>query len=316
MNNILNITNGDSAVNIMKEASIEGKFLPWRDVLHVGAVPSGLSFEELSIVRTKYIVSQGWGNKKDVSSSFNERLEIMNNIESYDKVILWFEHDLYDQLQLLEILNWFATHAYSGELSIICTDNYLGKCSAEEISALIEYKKLVSEEELTLAKKAWEAFSSETPQEWANLLTVDTSSLPFLESTVWRFLKEYPSCKNALSKIEQDILEIVDAGEHRTGRIFGEQQKREEAIFLADTVFVDIINGLMNENAPLLKSNSGKNILLPFSPEQEVSLTNEGKEVMFGKKQWLAKNSFDKWLGGVHLTKENYWCWDGKKLCK
>lgn len=36
MRNILNITNGDCAVEIMKKADISGVFLPWRDVLHDG----------------------------------------------------------------------------------------------------------------------------------------------------------------------------------------------------------------------------------------------------------------------------------------
>jgi len=47
MRNILNITNGDCAVEIMKKADIPGTFLPWQDVLHDGPVPERLSLEEL-----------------------------------------------------------------------------------------------------------------------------------------------------------------------------------------------------------------------------------------------------------------------------
>ena len=46
MKNILNITNGDCAVETMKKANIAGLFLPWRDVLHEGPVPDDLSLEE------------------------------------------------------------------------------------------------------------------------------------------------------------------------------------------------------------------------------------------------------------------------------
>ena len=48
MQNILNITNGDSSVEIMTKAGIPGVYLPWRDVLHEGPVPNGLSLEALS----------------------------------------------------------------------------------------------------------------------------------------------------------------------------------------------------------------------------------------------------------------------------
>jgi hypothetical protein len=27
-----------------------------------------------------------------------------------DEIVLWFEHDLYDQLQLLQLLDWLAVH--------------------------------------------------------------------------------------------------------------------------------------------------------------------------------------------------------------
>ena len=39
MERILNITNGDCAVDIMKKAGINGDFIPWRDVLYDGPVP-------------------------------------------------------------------------------------------------------------------------------------------------------------------------------------------------------------------------------------------------------------------------------------
>ena len=70
MKNILNITNGGSAVEIMKEANIEGVFLPWEDVLHDGPVPDNLSFENLSKVRAEFIIKRGWGTPKNIRKTF------------------------------------------------------------------------------------------------------------------------------------------------------------------------------------------------------------------------------------------------------
>jgi len=53
MDTILNITNGDCTVKLMAAAGIPGVILPWRDVLHDGPVPAGLSLEQLSAVRAK-----------------------------------------------------------------------------------------------------------------------------------------------------------------------------------------------------------------------------------------------------------------------
>ena len=73
MSNILNVTNGDSAVEIMKKAGIPGEFLPWRDVLYEGQVPGNLSLEELSKIRAKFISDKGWGDAETIQKSFAER---------------------------------------------------------------------------------------------------------------------------------------------------------------------------------------------------------------------------------------------------
>jgi hypothetical protein len=123
MSGILNITNGDSAVAIMKKAGIPGEFLPWRDVLHEGPVPQGLSLEELSKVRAKFISDHGWEDAEKIQQSFIERDNALKAYQDYEKVILWFEHDLYDQLQLLQILDWFHGQELGNtKLSLICTD--------------------------------------------------------------------------------------------------------------------------------------------------------------------------------------------------
>ena len=65
MTNILNITNGDSAVHIMQEAGVPGIFLPWRDVLHDGPVPEDLTLDKLSRIRAKFIIGRGWGKPEN-----------------------------------------------------------------------------------------------------------------------------------------------------------------------------------------------------------------------------------------------------------
>ncbi len=66
MQNILNIINGDCAVEIIKKAGILGKILPRKDVLHDGSVPKGMALEELSEIRAEFIISRGWGKPEDI----------------------------------------------------------------------------------------------------------------------------------------------------------------------------------------------------------------------------------------------------------
>lgn len=311
MSNILNITNGDSAVEIMKKAGIPGEFLPWRDVLHMGPVPENLSLEALSEVRAKFIVGEEWGDAKAITQSFIDRDNTLKSYENYEKVILWFEHDLYDQLQVLQILDWLHGHrSNSTNLSIICIDQYLGLLAPEEMASLFKYEVPIIDAQLKLANQGWAAFRSATPEKWNALLKEDTSALPFLKGAIVRVLEEYPSQTNGLSRTEQQALTIISEGEHRPGRVFGHNQQLEERIFMGDSGFWTILYEFLESEPPLLKLPEGKELTLPTSPDQELTITPEGKEVLSGKRNWLEINPPDKWIGGVHLSQDNIWCWD------
>lgn len=311
MKSILNITNGGSAVNIMQQAGIPGVFLPWKDVLHDGPVPGGLSLEQLSKVRAQFIAAQGWADLVEVTKEFVDRDNMLRNYASHSRLVLWFEHDLYDQLQLLQILDWLADH-YHGEvpLKLICVDHYLGMAAPEQMQSFMSLAQDVTDRHFELAKKAWAAFRSETPEAWQALLDEDTSALRFLNGAVFRLLEEFPSVSNGLSRTGQHALRIISEGVKRPGRVFGAYQESEERRFLGDSSFWKILHEFLDSNPPLLKLPEGKTLTLPTQPDQELTLTMAGMNVLLGRQNWLNITELDKWIGGVHLTRENCWCWN------
>ncbi len=314
MERVLNITNGDSAVNIMKQAGLPGVFLPWRDVLHEGPVPAGLTLEELSDVRAHFIAERGWGEYAQLKADFKERDDLLKSSREYAKVVLWFEHDLYDQLQILQILDWFAEHRHDGpKLSMICTEQYLGMATATQMKALRQYEEAITNAQLDLAKRAWHAFRSPTPEDWWRLLDEDTSALPFLEGAVLRMLEEYPSALNGLSRTAQQALRLVAAQARPPGRLFAAYQETEERRFLGDSSFWVVLKALLDSTPPLLQLPEGKSLALPSTPDQVLSITADGEQVLAGEKNWLDTMAADRWLGGVHLCDDNIWRWNAAR---
>ena len=295
----------------MNKARVAGDFLPWRDVLHEGPVPGGLTLGQLSKIRAEYISSKGWGSADEIHRAFIQRDDMLRASSLYRKVILWFEHDLYDQLQILQILDWFAEHgAADTELSIICTDQYLGMQTPSEIPGLLQYEEIVSNSQLTLANKAWAAFRAESPQDWYALLSQDTSALPFLEGAVGRLLQEYPACKNGLSRTAHQALQIISKGETHPGQVFALYQKTEERRFMGDSSFWTILRQLLSSSPALLSLSGADQLTLPAGSEQLLQITAAGEEVLAGKKDWLEMEQLDRWHGGVHLTESKPWCWE------
>jgi len=72
---MLHVTNGDSVVESWRSVGFPGEYLPWRDVLHDGAVPRRDTLEQMSDVRAKEIHQLGgYGDYKtaDVEGMYNQ----------------------------------------------------------------------------------------------------------------------------------------------------------------------------------------------------------------------------------------------------
>ncbi len=207
------ITNGDAAGELLRRAISGAEVLPWRDVLHEGPVPLTASLAELTAIRAEYLADRGWGEREEIAAYLQARDRGLAHATAFDRVMLWFEHDLYDQLQLLQILDWFGREESSadGSLLLVQASEFLGRQTEAEIEALRAVERPVTQEQLALAADAWAAFRAPTPEPWQALLGGDLSPLPFLEPAVRRMLEELPG-RDGLARSERQIIAAVAQG--------------------------------------------------------------------------------------------------------
>jgi DNA-binding transcriptional MerR regulator len=101
---LLHVTNGESAGNTLRQTGLGGAVLPWQDALHEGPVPA-VARPELLRIRADFLSGCGWGSKQAIRSALQRRdRTVTGALRDRRQVVLWFEHDLYDQLQLLDVL--------------------------------------------------------------------------------------------------------------------------------------------------------------------------------------------------------------------
>jgi hypothetical protein len=312
----LNITNGDSAAGTLSEAGVEGKIISWRDVLHEGPVDSSLSLEELSKDRARFIAEQGWDDFAHVSGDFAERDRVIRHLDYFDEVVLWFEDDLYDQLQLIQLLDFFGA-ARGKTLSVIVVDGYIPPLSVAQLTQLDKTRPQVTPEQLELATRAWKAFGSADPTSISKLLDEDTSALRYLAPALRRHLEEFPSSINGLSRSEREALTAIEDGHTTPVAAFLEVARKQESIFLGDIIFYSYLERLSGKKDALVSWKDGTPVIAPTSEssrefvEGELTLTPLGQEVLAGTKDWQHINKRTRWLGGVEISPgEKGWRWD------
>lgn len=301
MNNTLHITNGDSVVYSWRKGGLVGTHLAWRDILHEGPVPAGLSLEETSRVRASYLGSNGFGNPIKVQRDFEKRDATVARFDEYDEVVLWFEHDLYDQLQLLQILQYLGSRGALGKVQLVQTDDYLGMLAPEELLPLAQKRRPVNAATFKMAAQVWDAFRASDPLALFEFQGRVNSEMRHLNAALRRLFEEYPSARHGLSRSEAQILQTIDDGARRKNDLYRLAQLQEEASFLGDTSFFRIVEKLAAEPAPLIESK-----------EEVYSLTPVGEAVLRDGRDWLAERPADRWIGGVHLAGSKTWRWDAQ----
>jgi DNA-binding transcriptional MerR regulator len=320
---LLHITNGESAGNTLRQSALGGAVLAWQDVLHEGPVPA-LPRQKLLRMRARFLADCGWGRQQAVLSSLERRdRQLLEALRDNLEVVLWFEHDLYDQLQLLDVLALAHTEEAAPELIVIGSfpgkPSFagLGELTANELETLWPSRRRAAPAELQMATGAWAAVQAPEPTiltEWA---TRESAQLPFIAPALRRLLEELPAPADGLSGTERRALQAVAAGARTPPAAFVAAQRLEEAPFIGDTWFYRALSALGQGKTRLLETQAGTPLPLPppLGDSQpfarlQLRLTATGQQTLRGEADRVELLGIDRWIGGTHITPDNTWRWD------
>jgi hypothetical protein len=319
---VLHVTNGDSTAHTLQRACLAGDVLPWRDALHAGPVPA-VPRPELLRGRAAFLSECGWGDGQEILSSLEERdRRLERAFADGEPVVLWFEHDLYDQLQLLDILALARDAEATPEAIVVGTFpgkpsfRGLGELTAEELATLWPARRAVPAKTRATAAAIWADVRQPTPEALAWRVGRDAPELPFVRPALLRLLEELPAPGDGLSTTERTALRAISEGAGTPAAAFEAAQDLERAPFLGDTWFVAAIAEL-GRGPHRLVGTEGGNELPALDPGDEqgfaqlsVRLTEAGERVLRGEADRVDLLGIDRWVGGTHVTPGAVWRWD------
>jgi len=324
----LHVANGTCTTRLIDAAGIPGTLSIWADPLHEGPVPGGLTDAELLEVRARYLAGPAdstfvaWGGSDASLDAVNDLRQWRATIErheSYDELNLWFEHDLFDQLNLVQLLTWIRGRLPAAKVvSLVCIGSFpghpgfkgLGELTPDELASLLETRRRVTDAQYSLAELAWQALREPTPEALDKLRRRDTAALPYLVAAVARFLQEYPWTIDGLSRTERRLLELANGGSISLSTAFPRMHDGEDVYYVTDASMAVLAEDLSRTSPPLLTLAPG-----PIADGEmlrgSVTLTDTGRAVLAAQQDRIATCGIDRWLGGVHLQSDaNLWRWD------
>jgi hypothetical protein len=310
---MLHIHNGDSTAGTAKKASIPGEHLAWREALVCGPVPGGLSADAFRRVRAEHLASAYGVSIEKCEQELRKQEDALSAFSAHEEVVLWFEHDLFCQVQLIYLLDWFAQRELgSTKLSLVCISEFpgieyfrgLGQLNEAQLASLFPERQEVSESQLQLGSKAWQAYSSPNPADLLSLMASDLSAMPFLERSFTKHLQRFPSTENGLGRIGNVGLGLIARGYQRFRSLFPAFVSRESEYGFGDAQLYLELKQLAKAPAPLLTLSSTVKGRSTDAAEMLLStfvLTDVGRAVLDGKEDFVRRNGIDAWVGGVHL---------------
>ena len=122
---------------------------------------------------------------------------------------------------------------------------------------------------------------------------------------------------NGLSRTEQGVLTALSAAERSFVQLFEEVGKEEERSWVTDVMLLHRLRVLATASTPLVATVAESPPVDALAPDLgrdvrqlRFRLTPAGREVVEGKRDAIATNGIDRWIGGVHLTAEHHWRWN------
>lgn len=303
---ILHVLNGDATRTIFEDSGLQGDHMVWREMFCEGRLPvtedMHLFFEE----RAAYLQQQYGLNRETYLSDIRKDYILLNQADRYDEVVLWFEFDLFCQVNLLFALYYLRRlNIKLPPVSIVQLNEHpevpnfrgFGMLSPHHLPPQFEKRTYLTEEDWQLALEAWKAYSHGDPLALETISHRRSPGLPYLGEALQAHLRRLPSMTNGLNAVEHFFLDRLALGKTRERELY-HQFWDELKIYGFGDFQLDHYAELLQQAGVVRKEN------------EMWSLTGLGEEVLQSEENYLSfASKRDIWLGGIPLE-GTPWRWN------
>ncbi|WP_428490831.1 DUF1835 domain-containing protein [Rhodopila sp.] len=308
----LHIRCGSDIRDSLRQAGFAGDFLEYADPVCQGPVPDQ---PNLTDIRAKFL-ADAYGSfsgktEGQIAADLRDGEIRLAAAHRYQRVVLWFEHDSFDQMILARCLSCLALHPLPGCLELICIDRHpsvarfigLGQLTPEALASLWLARAPVTSTQLHLGTAIWQALRRPDPCDLSAIAANGTPALPFAAAAIWRHLQELPGAEDGLSLTQRLVLQIIAERPATIGQIFAElTQCRETLPFLGDAMLLHLVRQMARTRPAVLGTETGGT---PF--QDLVTISETGQNLLAGRGDYLTFAPPERWVGGI--AADGRWRW-------
>ena len=303
MERLVHICNGDSVADTLSLAELPGEIRVWADALDIGPVlPVG--DEEHYRLRGEFWAAKIGGSADEHRKRIAEFDRGVDEALAAEEVVLWYEHDLFDQLALVRLLARIARKGLPQQLTIVSIDRHpeiatfvgMGQLREHQLAELWPRRTPLSRDAIDEAITAWIAVTSADPRALPFLVR-RVKALPFLAGALERQLEELPDPLSGMSRTERQVLGALARGETGEAKLLAASHANDPRYPLTDVVVRGTLQTLAK--CGFLEGDT---------------VTPLGRQALAGAIDRVHECGIDDWRGGVRLSGRGpVWRWDSRE---
>jgi Domain of unknown function (DUF1835) len=318
----LHVRCGSDIKSRLAEAGFAGDFLEYSDALCQGPVIDDPAWVDLRATFLAEAYGPGVGRTREQIAEGLARAEADLQVAAsrHERIVLWFEHDGYDQINLARCLAQFA-ETPPRRLEMVTLQHYpgamrfigLGQLPPEALRLLWEERKPVTARQAQAGRTAWPLLRQPDPTPLAAAVAGGFPELPYLARALRRHCQELPWTGDGLSLTQRLILEVVAEQPRTIGEIFRElMQERDPLPFLSDLMLADFVKNMQRVSGPVFTATFDDEDRRWF--RERLTITPLGRAVLAGDVDWLSLSPPERWVGGVRIRADRAcWRWDERR---
>jgi hypothetical protein len=287
---------GDDLRDRLPAAGWPGEYLVFADPVcqgPVGGAQDGLM--DYLGRRARFVAAHYGADLQQVRQRLGAEYAALGGLARFDRVLLWFEHDLWDQAALIRVLGLFAERRdLDGRLFLVPADGRRPYAALDdaELAALVPAP--LTRAQIEAGAEAWEAFAAEDPRAldtlWRRAL-----ALPHLAAALRRHLQDLPWTTDGLSLTERLLLRALAGGAADLPSALAALEAADAVFAVTDLIVLDHVARLQDGPRRLVERGT------PWR------LSARGQAVLAGETRHVPRPRFQ---GGVTVGPDAPWRWD------
>lgn len=301
----LHVLNGDATLEVFRKSGIPGDVVVCREMMCEGKATAAENVQAFLDDRSAHLHQEYGIDPNNYREGIMQELKKLENASEYDELVLWFEFDVFCQINLLFILYYLQQLDIKlPPVSLVSINHHpevvnfkgFGVLLPHHYPPLFEQRVQLNEADWQLALDTWNAYTRDNPATVNDMRSRPAGHLQYLAEALQAQLERLPFTGDGLNAIQRFFLQHLRMGSSPWYNAYN-RFWNELKIYGFGDFQLDMITQRMRD-AGVIEGN------------EQMTITSLGREILNNEENYTAyAPRINHWLGGTPLH-NTPWRWD------